>query len=495
VVATVSERQPEQAAGGYSENAYTFFLDEEAGELVFGERLDPAQNLATLDEEVPAPDEPESGWGEGVRIVKGRPVRRLSPSSRREPARRSDCLASPFSSARTTAAHRRGQSRERRARPSARRSASPSRDGPSDESGGDGDGPPLPACPDVADHQARPEGSSNSQHGEGFFGGWSIGECGVDTVSYAWRPDDRAALEAFASLPTRNLSRRERGSSMWATQVVDGVQVGAFPGHGLLVTEGRLAPMLSGNERDTRLASPDSLALGARRAREVFAKLGIALGAEPVLRRLDLAGEIRFEHPADGLLFMRTVGGLQLAGHDQGRNASRRQTRAVSWSRGRNIALRLYDAGDHHGTDPPGARLRLERQVRNRKARQQPAEAFTRAVLADLYVAPMRAVIDAAPVMRVLPPRAAELHLVELSRRGDISLAVAERQLGVIRLLELGLDGSLWDAETASRRHRELRGNGVAVGESSDGGAGVDVCAVLVALTHAWRDEARGGQT
>jgi hypothetical protein len=387
------------------------------------------------------------------------------------------------------------QRRARSARPASRRRAQTragdSRGSPSDDAEGDGEGPPSPALARAEPRRRRSEPSS-SQQGEGFFGAWSVVNHGIDTVSYAFRPAGRFALDAWADVPSQRLSRRERGKSLWATHAVGGIKLGVFPAHGLFLTEGRLAPMLSGDSGDMRLAAPETLTLGADRARDAFRSLGVDVGDEPVVRRLDLAGEIRFTHPSDGLLFLRTFGGLQLAGLHQQRTSSRQQTGSVSWSPGRGIALRLYDAGAYHGTDHPGITLRLERQLRPPKPQQVSPEAFTTESLAQLYLGPLAKVIGAGPSMNVLPPRAAERLLIERVQSHETSLAIAERLIGVARIMELGADALLYDPATASGRHRQLGKNGVIFDPSADeGGSTIDVCAVLAALSDRWRATAR----
>jgi hypothetical protein len=74
-----------------------------------------------------------------------------------------------------------------------------------------------------------------------------------------------------------------------------------------------------------------------------------------------------------------------------------------------------------------------------------------------MYLGPLEKLIQAAPEVNVLSPRPAERHILALAKRGDLSLAVAERQIGMLRVIELCQDADLWDTETTSRRHRELR--------------------------------------
>jgi hypothetical protein len=317
-----------------------------------------------------------------------------------------------------------------------------------------------------------------------------VDDHGVDTVSYAFRPHDPSALDDFLAQPRRRFTRRERGSSYWATQLVGGVKLGAYPSHGLLVAEGRLAPMLSRDEHDTRLAAPDGLAVGAQRVREAFSTLGVSLDCDAVVRRLDLAAEIRFEHPADGLRFLAAMSQVDLPRYDQQRETARQTGRvtSIAWVSGGGITLRLYDAGLCHATDAPGVRLRLERQVRYQKPQQRLPGHFEDD-LSALYLGPLAGLIDAARSIAVLTPRAAERALIDRYLAGDKSLAITERLLGAIRIRDLRVDETVWsDPDTRARRLRELRNEGLLLRDTAPSQAvALDVRPPLAALREVWR--------
>jgi hypothetical protein len=309
-------------------------------------------------------------------------------------------------------------------------------------------------------------------------------------VSYGFRPAERAALDAFAALPTRTISRRERGSSLWATQVVGGTQLGAFSGPGLLVAEGRLAPMLSGRKQDTQLAAPYGLDVGAECAREAFAMLGISLDCPVVVRRLDLAAELRFEDPGDGLRFLAAMAAIHLPRHHQRLERARQTGRptSVAWLSGRNVALRVYDAGLRHDTGAPGIRVRLERQLRYRKRNERTPNHFPRD-LSTLYLGPLERLIDAAPNISVLTAREAERALIDRYLAGQPSLAVTERLLGVIRIRELQQEEVVWhDPDTRAGRLREMRNEGIYLDDSPHSAPAIaDVRPLLQALGAAWQ--------
>jgi hypothetical protein len=479
----VAGSEPEEQVT-YIENALTFLMDEATGCVELGLRQDARVGLKSVDEKVDSQPEPECGWPEGTVMVEGRPVLPLRAAASAGRRTRRPSAASRPAVARV---RQRGSSREHRSRRT-RRAAGASRDGPSDPPEGDGEPPPPYLSQGAPRVERKP--LSSSHDGEGFFGRWSATDHGIDTVSFALRPVSEAALRAFRERPTQRLTRRERGESFWLTQVVDGIRFGVWPQHRLIVAEGRLAPMLSGEPSDMRLAAPESLPLAAERTLAALASVGVEVDAEAVVRRLDPAAEVRFDDPADGLVALDAVGGLQLPGREQSRRASPQQTRSVSWSPGRNVSYRFYDAGDFHGTDPPGVRLRLERQVRYAKSAQRPVTFFTREAVAALYVGPLRGVVRDAPRLHLLGPSDAERYLIQQVREGRLSAAVAERLIGMVRLIALRVGPSIWSRDTHTRRNRELRDGGVALRAASENGAvGLSVPELLAALAAVWSVE------
>ena len=125
----------------FSENALTLIVDGE-GNVSYGVRLDAATGLPSLDVVVEPAPTPDDGWPSGTIMVEERPVLPLDRASR---ATRQSTRRRVAPGRRPVAARgpRRGPSRARRSRP-ARCTRVASRDGPSDEDGGDGEGPPSP---------------------------------------------------------------------------------------------------------------------------------------------------------------------------------------------------------------------------------------------------------------------------------------------------------------------------------------------------------------
>jgi hypothetical protein len=492
----VSERQPEPAAGGYSENAYTWFLDEEAGELVFGERLDPRQNLATLDEEIPAPVEPELGWGDGVHIVDGRPVRRLSPPSQRESARRRAGNASPSMSARLTATRRRGQSRERRGRPATRRSRAPSRDGPSDDAEGDGEGPPSPA-PQNPISERHGRAPSNSPYTDGVCRRWSVGDHGIDTIVLGWRDADAAvALRAIALTPPRDSATGREQRHVWhgpqlrLALPVAGITLGVYPGRQLVTAEGRMAAMVAGHAHDHSLAAPHHLLEAVERVRDALASIGVSLTTGPVVCRIDLAAELLFEEAANGLAYMRACQqGLllprlaQRCYHARGEN--RLETIAWQTPKGNKTHVRLYDAGAKHGTHPPGLRIRLERERRWDGRSALTPEQLLASGLAGIFREPMGPWLRGTHEIVVATPPEAVRRLFDRVRRGELPRRTAEALSAKINMLAYGSD--LLSPLDRRRRERDLRAHGISIDVSGDPGRMVvDLSTPIAALAERW---------
>lgn len=130
--------------------------------------------------------------------------------------------------------------------------------------------------------------------------GWSSGSHGFDTVSLEWRDpaamrDMRTLVYSRACSPEtgRRLYWTNRDRCCFLTEPVRGKSLGWLKGGSGVVADGRLAAMVAGGQGDHRLLSTDALADAVGAARDAFASLGVALKGEPVLRRFDLASEIR----------------------------------------------------------------------------------------------------------------------------------------------------------------------------------------------------------
>ena len=181
---------------------------------------------------------------------------------------------------------------------------------------------------------------------------------GIDTVRLRHR-DPRAGM--YDRLRSRPHVAGARGE----VYVQDrGARWGAFP-DGMAYVEGRVAALLDGPEAHY-LATPAQLV----EASELFADtVGADDLGEVVTGRLDLASELTFDDPREGLTLMRAAAALDVPWLKTGTEGSKRDgLETVAWRavNGRSIALRLYDKGRESGTAEPGTRLRGERQRRRR---------------------------------------------------------------------------------------------------------------------------------
>lgn len=487
----MAHRVPEPAPGGYFENALVFFIDDDRDELILGERLDPATDLPTIDAIVPIPVEPDGGWGRGAVIVNGRPVRRISPVVDIGMS----CIMAPLPP-RVIVAHRRGSTRAPRSQ-SSRRSRAPSRDGPSDEGEGGGEEPPPPAANAVADEGSdRP--STNRHPTDVLCRGWSVAGHGIDTVAFGWYDADTVdAIRALASdgVIDASTGRRQRsdwnGSHMRLSIPVAGITIGVYPGRSLVTAEARAAAMLVGHDGDHALIAPERLPEVAEGAVAALASIGMQVVGPTLVRRLDLAGELWFAEPADGLAYLhacqRCLHLSRLAQRTWNAKGEAR-LQSIAWqtpSRNRT-QLRMYDSGAKHGGSPIGQLLRVERERRWPSNRRQTPEQVLAGGLSRVFCGPMRSWLAGAPTAIVTTaPTAAITDLFDRVRRGELPRRTAEALIGNVVMLTSG--GDLLSPLDRQRRARRVRRAGIALDVCGDPGAAiVDVRSPLVALAGLW---------
>jgi hypothetical protein len=191
---------------------------------------------------------------------------------------------------------------------------------------------------------------------------WTHGGAGFDTVRLRFRDQEHAyelARRSGNALHARGELRR----------CVDGVTIGTYP-DGMVYVEGRLAALLHGPD-DHRLLSAAELTRAPAVAAERFrldATLAVAVG------RADLASELRFSDGRDGLELLRAASYVDLPWLKVGTEGGKRNSlETVYWRtvNGRSVVMRMYDKGRETGSAAPGEWIRLERQRRWRKAREQ----------------------------------------------------------------------------------------------------------------------------
>lgn len=486
---------PEPAPGGYSENGVTWFLDVDRDEWAFGERLDAATNLPTVEAPVAPPTEPAAGWGEGTLIVDGRPVRRVAPVA----SVGNVCMMLLPTAPRARGPRRRGTTRAARSR-SSRRSPSASRDGPSDEDGGDGEGPPPPLPPDVA---IGPDGGpcTNSHPADIQRPRWRVAGYGIDTIAFGWHDADASdALRriAYSGLVDDATGGRQRadydGSHMRLSIPVMGITIGVYRAKALVTAEARAAAMLAGHSCDHNLVPPERIPEAAARARAALTSIGVHVGGPVIVRRLDLAGDLWFAD-ADGTAYLyacrRGLHLTRLALHAWDAKGHPR-LESIAWqtpSR-KTIQLRMYDAGSKHGSAGAGQLVRVERQRRWQHPKTPTPEQIVASDLGVTFSEPVRAWLRAPHDVTIMMPPTAIAYCFEKARRGQLTPREAETLGAKINSLAYGDD--LLTPLKRRRRQRDLRDAGLAIDMTGDPGARpVDLVGPLAALTECWTRRSR----
>lgn len=234
-----------------------------------------------------------------------------------------------------------------------------------------------------------------------------------------------------------------------------GVTVGVWPdGRGYV--EGRVAAILATDARpdDHRLASADELD-------EACAFAGNWLRTyrrhEWAVARADLASEAVFDNGEDGRRFLTALAELDVPWLKTGTEGGKRSgLETVYWRTavGRSVVMRAYDKAKETGEGVPGTRVRVERQTRVRKSRQQTVAEFTGAGLRERFVGRELAwLIEQGP--RTMTFGDVSDHIDEIRYRVDQGLIagrVGERMIGYLVLRGKGLPGRTWE-----RREAELR--------------------------------------
>jgi hypothetical protein len=313
---------------------------------------------------------------------------------------------------------------------------------------------------------------------------------GVDTVSYAFRPEGPAlfaAVDGFRARPHRGgpsgaLVADERGT--------DGGRRLIWPRVGVLALETRLGALLAGDQANHDLAPAQKLAVGARNARlDLWELVGVDPGPATEVRRYDLAAELRFSAGSDGIAFLRTVAGL-IPARARGTvevNADGSVMTAYARTAKRGVVhARIYDKGRESGSDPPGERVRIESQNRPAKARRYSPEVLATLDLKGTFGRTMNPYLNADELV-VAGADGAVAELAARAIRGELSHAKAERLIGSVALLKHG-GRAVYDRddstrvrnnERSSRRLKALRDEGLVLADELPASSLVPVSELL----------------
>lgn len=353
----------------------------------------------------------------------------------------------------------------------------------------------------------------------------AVSAVGVDTVSVAYRSHDPKLWERVSEIaeagevvvkPPSWSKRRDPdpGEVVKVSEVAFGslaldraircAQWRIYPVHRLIYFEGRLGAVAADCATDHKLASPAHLPKAAGEASQAFERVtGLAKGAlqdaEQSVRRLDLAAELRFECRSDGLAFLRALSCLSVP---------RRKTQV--WKRGGRVEtvsfhylaggllLRVYDKGVElkargcADAEPPGHRIRLERQHRWQRKKQKAPEQIATADHGAMWLDGFESwCAQAERVSMAAPEEQAEAIIGEVEA-GVLTVAEAERLLAASAIARHR--GTAWWAEnhkpdTGRRRAAEAAAAGVALGEAdaTGGAVSVELAPSIRALRDAWR--------
>ncbi len=359
--------------------------------------------------------------------------------------------------------------------------------------------PTAPTKPGGGPKRTRP---CNTRFHDSNCPGYSVRASGVDTVSFAFRPRGDRGLESLSEFvrPRREYVHAESGEVMrqafaggavMVAKPVNGMRLGVFPGPGLVFAEGRLGAMLARSGDDHQLLPAADLATGSERAREALALIGFHFEPQPAaVRRLDLAAELRFDKRPDGLSFMRAMAALEVPGLMQDIYVKKGAVETVyhkTPKRGQ-VRSRVY----RKDLESPGygggeVVVRLERQVRYPKAKQETAESIAGGDLEELYRGRLGALAKGSGSVVAAELTGAQAALFQRVEEGRVTKRQGERMLGTLAVLNN--EGRDWydESYTADRRVRELQALGIVLDSERKQRQPVPVGAMLTALVESFR--------
>ena len=299
----------------------------------------------------------------------------------------------------------------------------------------------------------------------------------MDTVSFGYRPSSDAVFAAAKAAPHRP---GPAGAIICEKRGPDGGRLIAWPAHGLVAYESRLGALLAGDEREHGLGPVSELPTGSVCARLAADEI---LGADPgedgaEVRRFDLAAEIMFRQPPEGLAFLASLRGIcpPRARTTHEVDAAGVVMTAYVRTQGRGVVLsRAYDKGRESGSHPAGLRIRLESQNRPAKAARQTPETLAETNLAPIFGRTMRHYLEAEQLVAA-GPDGATAALVAKAHKGEIGIARAERLAGSIAFLKYAGRATYHDPDRSAkennrrsaRRLKALRDAGITLDHELD---------------------------
>jgi hypothetical protein len=297
---------------------------------------------------------------------------------------------------------------------------------------------------------------------------------GIDTCSFAFRPNDMKAVDRLWERPSRS---GPLGSRILDSRLPGDARVLLFPG-ALVAVEGRLQAIHAANERDHRLAPVSLLPAVAANVRD---QLDLQ-GSPTEMRRVDLAADQLFTHGSDGVALLRSLATFHAARRKSVRWLAEdgQSVETVYWVTPKGLVqLRAYDAGVKHESHRRGERIRVERQWKPPKTRRMTPELVASTDLRALYADALNGWTVARNAAVVSTDQIAGV-LLERVDDGQLTLRKAERIAGTLALLRAGHDDR-FSRDQRYRRLRELRQLGLAV-EDEPPTTEIDVLGVVRGL-------------
>jgi hypothetical protein len=345
--------------------------------------------------------------------------------------------------------------------------------------------------------------------------GIEIADCGIDTVSFCWRPQseqlwthlreplqlgsdlqgwDPETDEFFAS---SGVARTQPGHVL-VNEIIGGGRVGYFPGERLIYIEGRLAALNACDANASGLAPPWQLdntsRLSALAVTQLLYPSSICF-EKCTLRRLDLACDVRFTEGAQGSRFLRALGALDLPRQksDVWRKDGRTETIYYRTPKRGKVKLRVYDKGVESGSHAPGERVRLEQQLRWTRAKQPDPATIACSDLGSKWQGQLHAWEDAENVV-VADLDSMQRVILQAVAEKQLPIYQAERLLGTLAMRGRGFGKETFAADGKrhlwARRSRELRALGFVLDEDGLGTkreqATLPLGTILRALRQAW---------
>lgn len=298
---------------------------------------------------------------------------------------------------------------------------------------------------------------------------------GIDTVRLRVRDVPLVAREALVRQPHQLGSRGE----VYVQK--DGCRWGSFP-DGMHYVEGRVAAILDGPDAHY-LATPIQLVEAAG----ILADTAGVPVENVVTGRLDLASELRFDDPREGLALMRAIASADVPWLKTGTEGSKRDgLETVAWrsAHGRSIQYRLYDKGRESETAEAGTLLRGERQRRMRKGRELVAVQLPEVNLRSLYIGRELAAFVASDLELTVCNSFEASDLIDsIAAAGNLTRSSADTLMGFVhgrrRQAEYG-------RATWYKRWAQLRGLGIALDDQAANLVRVPVSRYVGQLADAW---------